>query len=180
MQAGPEKHRRLFFALWPRLAERAALAAWQAPLHELCGGKPMRPDTLHCTLVFLGGVAEYRLEALCRAAREVAFREFALTLAAAHYWGHNHIVYAAPSTLASAHAALVQTLEHALRKHRFHFEARPYRAHVTLLRHAQWSDTPLPPLPAVRWRVADFALVQSLSDGQGARYEVLCRFNAQG
>ncbi|GAB1233466.1 hypothetical protein UT4_19340 [Ferrigenium sp. UT4] len=121
MDASREKYRRLFFALWPHEAERAALAAWQPSLQQRCGGKTMRPDTLHCTLVFLGAVPEHRLEALCRAAREAAFREFTLTLAAAHYWGHNHIVYAAPSTLATAHAALVQALEQALRKHRFHF-----------------------------------------------------------
>lgn len=48
---------RLFFALWPNDAERAALAAWQPPLLELCGGKAMRADTLYATLVFLGEVA---------------------------------------------------------------------------------------------------------------------------
>ena len=41
---------RLFYALWPDAAARAALAAWQASL----GGAPTRPDKLHLTLAFLG------------------------------------------------------------------------------------------------------------------------------
>jgi 2'-5' RNA ligase len=167
---------RLFFALWPNDAERAALAAWQPPLLELCGGKTMRADTLHATLVFLGEVAVHRLEALRLAAEEVAFHGFELNLSAAHYWGHNHIVYAAPDSVPSQLSALVNKLESKLRKHRFRFEQRPYKPHVTLLRHAKWSDTDLPPMPEVRWHINDFVLVQSLSDEQSSRYEVLARF----
>ena len=69
-----EKKWRLFFALWPSETERTALALWQPRLHELCGGRAMRPATLHVTLVFLGEVAENRLEALQLAAREVDFQ----------------------------------------------------------------------------------------------------------
>lgn len=167
---------RLFFALWPNDAERAALAAWQPPLLELCRGKAMRADTLHATLVFLGEVSVHRLEALQLAAEEAAFHRFELNLSAAHYWGHNHIIYAAPDSVPSQLSALVNELESRLRKHRFRFEQRAYKPHVTLLRHARWSDGELPPMPAVRWHINDFALVQSLCDEQSSRYEVLARF----
>ena len=176
MQIGHATPLRLFFALWPNARERSALAAWQPVLHECGGGRLMRPDTLHTTLVFLGEVAEARLEALCLAAQEVEFRAFELELTTAHYWGHNHIVYAAPDALPPPLEALVSGLEHRLRKHHFRFEERPYKPHVTLLRGADWSDAPLPALPAVQWRFAEFALVQSLRDERGARYEVLARF----
>ncbi|BCK86483.1 RNA 2',3'-cyclic phosphodiesterase [Sideroxyarcus emersonii] len=176
MSAIQQQKRRLFFALWPGAAERAALAAWQPPLRELCGGRIMRPDTLHLTLVFLGEVAEHRLQAACLAAQEADFRRFDLQLATAHYWGHNHIVYATPAAVPAALAALAGGLEHGLRRHGFHFEQRPYKPHVTLLRNAKRSDADLPPMPAVRWPVHDFVLVQSLSGAQGAHYEVLARF----
>lgn len=168
---------RLFFALWPNAAERAALAAWQPPLRERCSGRAMRADTLHATLVFLGDVAGHRLEALYLAAQETEFRGFALNLTMAHYWGHNHIVYAAPQVIPPQLADLVSELGQNLRRHRFRFEQRAYKPHITLLRHAKWSDLELPPVPAVRWRVRSFALVQSLSDEQGARYKVLARFD---
>ncbi|MDD2700383.1 MAG: RNA 2',3'-cyclic phosphodiesterase [Sideroxydans sp.] len=180
MESVPEKTRRVFFALWPDSAESAALARWQAPLHERCGGTAMRRDTLHCTLVFLGAVLEHRLEALRLAAQEVAFQPFKIDWEGADYWGHNHIAYAAPAVTPPELEALVASLQECLRAHRFRFVDRSYKAHVTLLRHAQWTDAPLPPMPAVRWQVRDFVLVQSKGDAQGARYEVLCRFGGQG
>lgn len=169
---------RLFFALWPNDAGRAALAAWQPALHKLCGGREMRADTLHTTLVFLGEVAEHRLEALQLAAQETGFRGFELNLSKARYWGHNHIVYAEPETIPVQLAGLVSGLEQNLRRHRFHFDHRPYKPHITLLRKARWSDQELPPMPAVSWQIEDFVLVRSLGDEQGARYEVLVRFGA--
>ena len=171
-----ENKLRLFFALWPGAAGRAALAQWQPPLQELCGGKAMQPQTLHCTLVFLGEVVERRLEALKLAAQEATFCPFRLELTGGHYWGHNHIVYAAPDRTPPLLTELVHTLESGLRRHRFRFERRPYKPHVTLLRHAQWSDRPLPEMETVRWQVRRFALVQSLSGAEGAHYRALAHF----
>ncbi len=171
-----EKKLRLFFAFWPNDAERAAMAAWQPSLRELCGGRVMRIDTLHTTLVFLGDVAEHRLQAAQSAARAVRCPGFELNLTVVHYWGHNHIAYAAPESTPPQLAVLVHELENSLRNHHIHFEARPYKPHVTLLRGAQWSDAHLPVMPAVRWQVGEFVLVQSRRDEQGARYQVLARF----
>jgi 2'-5' RNA ligase len=180
MKQPDEKKMRLFFACWPNEAERVAMAAWQPALRDLCGGRVMRADTLHATLVFLGEVAEHRLQALQLAAREVNCPGFELILTTVHYWGHNHIAYAAPDAIPPHLSELVGELEQSLRRHRFHFDARPYKPHVTLLRNAQWSDACLPPMAAVRWQVDDFALVQSLNGEEGTRYEVLARFPLQG
>jgi 2'-5' RNA ligase len=167
---------RLFLALWPNAAERAALSAWQKPLLALCGGRLMRADTLHSTLVFLGEVAEHRLEALHLAVEETNREGFELRLTEAHYWGHNHIVYAAPDEAPPQLAGLVRELESRLHMHRFHFDERPFKPHVTLLRNAHWSDAPLPPMPAVSWRFNGFVLVQSMRGAHGAaHYEVLAR-----
>lgn len=171
---------RVFFALWPDAAQRAALAAWQPPLQKLCGGKAMRADTLHATLVFLGDVVQHRLEALQLAAQEVSGAPFEICFDEARYWGHNHIVYAAPACVPEPLAQLVQQLEQRLRQHRFHFDQRSYKPHLTLLRHARWNDTPLPAPAAVAWAVHEFALVQSLRNEQGARYRVLARFPLAG
>lgn len=167
---------RLFFALWPNAAERAALAAWQPALQHQCGGRAMRAEGLHATLVFLGEVASDRLEALQLAAQEVSAPAFTLLLDMAHYWGHNHIVFAAPGHVPPALLQLVSSLEHSLQRHHFKFDARSFKPHITLLRKAQWSDSPLPTMPALAWQMHDFALVQSLGDEQGVRYEVLARF----
>ena len=167
---------RVFFALWPGAAERTALAGWQPALRGLCGGKAMRADTLHATLVFLGDLSIHRLEALKLAAEEVEGAAFELHLDQARYWGHNHIAYAAPAVVPEPLEMLVRGLEQRLRAHRFRFDRRDYKPHVTLLRHAKWTDAPLPEMPAVSWRAREFVLVQSLRDEEGARYEVLARF----
>ena len=167
---------RVFFALWPDAAVRRKLSAWQPPLRELCGGDAMRADTLHSTLVFLGEIEAHRLEALQLAAREVAGSAFEVEFDVARYWGHNHIVYAAPQQVPAELVKLVKELELHLRQHHFRFEPREYKPHVTLLRHSKWNDDPLPEMDAVRWFARDFVLVQSLRDERGAHYEVLARF----
>lgn len=166
---------RVFFALWPDDAARAALAGWQPPLRQLCGGRAMLAENLHNTLVFLGNVAEHRLEALQLAAQEVEAERFDLRIDQARYWGHNHIVFAAPHETPPRLAKLAHDLEQSLGRHRFRFDRRDYKPHVTLLRHAKWTDEPLPGMPAVRWPVRDFVLVQSPSEGE-SHYRVLARF----
>jgi 2'-5' RNA ligase len=167
---------RVFFALWPGEAGRAALAGWQPALRRLCGGRAMLRENLHNTLVFLGNVAEHRLEALKLAAQEVEGRPFWLRIDRARYWGHNHIVFAAPRETPPRLAQLVRDLERSLERHRFRFDRRDYKPHVTLLRHAKWSDEPLPEMPAVRWPVRDFVLVQSPQQEGDTRYRVIARF----
>jgi len=168
---------RVFFALWPKKEEENTLALWQMPLQKVCGGSLMTAGRLHCTLVFLGNVQVERLEALMLAAQEVCGVAFQLKFDIARYWGHNHIVYAAPGTVPDKLTQLVSNLEQKLHRHHFNFEQRSYKPHVTLLRHAQWKDEPLPVMLPVTWRIGDFALVQSISEGQVVRYEVLARFH---
>ncbi len=173
-----DEHTRVFFALWPNRQGREELVIWQNELRPLCGGRVMRPDTLHTTLVFLGEVAVARLEALVLAAREIEFHPFELTFETARYWGHNHIVYAAPDSVPPPLLELVTELERGLVKHKFHFERRPYKPHVTLLRNVLWSDADLPVLPVTRWECHEFVLLQSLRDERGGHYGVLARFAA--
>lgn len=167
---------RVFFALWPTAAESMALAAWQAPLKDLCGGRAMNGKTLHATLVFIGGIEQTRLEALQLAAQEVGARGFELRFDNACYWGHNHIVYAAPVSVPQQLMQLVGALEERLRAHRFKFDLREYKPHVTLLRNARWTDASLPAMQPVCWQIRSFALVQSVPQGGLADYRVLARF----
>ncbi|MCR4302789.1 MAG: RNA 2',3'-cyclic phosphodiesterase [Gallionella sp.] len=166
---------KVFFALWPSAAEGNHLAAWQTPLKNLCGGRAMRSETLHNTLVFIGNVEQSRFEALQLAAQEVSGEGFEMCFDQARYWGHNHIVYAAPGHLPQQLAQLVSALEQRLTRHHFIFEMRDYKPHVTLLRNAHWTDAPLPAMQPVCWQAENFALVQSLPE----EYRVLARFPLQ-
>lgn len=166
---------RLFFALWPAPAEQAALAHWQQGLQAACGGRAMRPDTLHLTLAFLGAVERPHLPALQQAMGELEVPLFRLCFDTVRHWPHNRIVYAAPSSPPPALAVLASSLAERLDRARFTFDRRPFQPHVTLLRNARCAEG-LPALPApVCWTVRDFALVHSMSDAHGVRYEVLAR-----
>ncbi|MDD2722051.1 MAG: RNA 2',3'-cyclic phosphodiesterase [Gallionella sp.] len=167
---------RVFFALWPTDDERIALADWQPALVRLCGGRVMRAETLHLTLVFLGEIPCNRLEALCLAAQQVSGQCFGLSLDVARYWGHNHILYTAPRVVPPQLAQLVRELEKQLRRQHFKFDAREYKPHVTLLRNAHWRDDPLPELPPVRLEVGSFVLLQSVQQDGAAAYRILARF----
>lgn len=174
----PSEHSsaKVFFALWPTAAERSHLVEWQVQLEHLCGGRAMDGGTLHNTLVFIGEVAQSRLEALQLAALEVSAECFELCFDEARYWGHNHIVYAAPAHVPHQLAQLVSALEQHLAMHRFKFDQRDYKPHVTLLRNAHWTDKPLPGMNPVCWQIHDFALVQSGQQNGLASYRVLARF----
>jgi len=136
----------------------------------------MRGENLHNTLVFIGNVEQSRLEALQLAALEVDAASFELCFDEARYWGHNHIVYAAPAHVPQHLAQLAGSLEQRLATHHFKFDQREYKPHVTLLRNAHWKDAPLPEMPPVRWQVHDFALVQSGQQNGLAVYRVLARY----
>jgi len=176
METNSNESARVFFALWPNDEERAALAAWQPPLKKLCGGRPTPVQNLHNTLVFLGDVEFARLEALQLAAQEASGSALQLVFDGARYWGHNHIVFAAPASTPEKLNLLVQNLQQSLLQHQFKFDQRSYKPHVTLLRHAHWTDSPFPEMQSVLWKIGGFALVQSVSEGAGVRYEVLARF----
>jgi len=167
---------KVFFALWPAVSERNRLAAWQEPLKSLCGGRAMHGETLHNTVVFIGNIPQSGLEPLQLAAQEVNGERFELCFDIARYWGHNHIVYAAPAEPPQPLMQLVLGLEQNLARHGFKFDIREYRPHVTLIRNARWTDAPLPAMQKVCWKVNDFALVQSVSHGRLPGYRVLARF----
>ncbi len=170
---------KVFFALWPTAEAQSRLVAWQQALQQLCGGRAMRGETLHSTLLFIGEVAPSSVETLRLAAQQVRAESFELCFDAARYWGHNHIVYAAPGTVPTQLGRLYDALEQALARQHLRFEQRAYQPHVTLLRNAEWSDAPLPGMHPVCWQVREFVLVQSRCPDNPSGYGVLARFPLQ-
>ena len=136
----------------------------------------MRGETLHNTLVFIGNIAQSRLEPLQLAAREGSGERFELCFDVARYWGHNRIVYAAPAYTPPSVTQLVLALEESLARHGFKFDIRKYLPHVTLMRNARWNDAVLPAMKQVCWKINDFALVQSVNHEGHTDYRVLVRF----
>jgi len=166
----------LFFALWPDAAARDELFRVARELQRSCGGRAVRRDNLHLTLVFLGDVAREKIPQLAAIAAQQRAIAFDLEFGAIRYWQHNRIVWAAPQAVPPPLSGFVAALEPALSEAGFDFDRRPYVPHVTLLRGAR------PPATAISialdWPVRDFALVEAVRDESRPAYRVLERWSA--
>jgi 2'-5' RNA ligase len=168
--------RRMFFALWPEPDVSRRLAFLGKEAQAVTGGRAMRPDTLHLTLAFLGGISPEMAERAVAVATAVQGQAFDLLLDRLECWRHNHIVWAGASVLPAPAVTLAEGLARALRVAGFSLERRPFAAHVTLLRNARCPETLVHPEPIV-WPVRDFVLVESRLLPQGASYEVVGRWS---
>jgi 2'-5' RNA ligase len=163
---------RLFFALWPEASIQHALHAVALQIRRRCHGRVMRPDTLHLTLLFLGAVAQSRLPELDAAASHVHVQRFHLELDAVAGWSHNRIVYAYSTHPPHALERLADALREAVAGAGFCFDRKAFVPHVTLLRNVErfpYTSVPM----AVNWPVQRFALVQSVAQAKGMRYDVV-------
>jgi 2'-5' RNA ligase len=165
---------RLFFALWPPAETATALAAWAGRAQVLTGGRVLKAEAIHLTLAFLGNVDADIAGAALRAARRVRALPHTLPIEQAKRWSHHDVVWVGPTEIPRELAALAQSLRTELEKEGFAVEARPFAAHVTLIRKARRAAG-LPPLPGAAWPVTEFALVLSMLSRHGSSYSVVDR-----
>jgi 2'-5' RNA ligase len=155
---------RLFLALWPDSGVRSALQCrldeWVWPSKAA----PVRPDSLHLTLHFLGNVANARLPELVQGL-QVPFSPFELSFNRATLWPHG-IAVLVPDTVPEGLLRLHALLTAALQRLALQAEVRPYRPHVTLARRAEGAAPPQPG-PMVKWPVQGYALMESRLDVRG-------------
>lgn len=171
----PQQPLRLFFALWPHrmLAQKCHQLAGR--VRQECGGRVMRAETMHMTLLFLGDTPAERLERLMAAAQEVHGQTFEMHLDEVRGWRHNAIVYAAPSTYPASLAGLAADLRERVEAAGFHFDTKAFKPHVTLLRHAERMPD-VQHAVALSWRVEKFVLVQSVPEAGRMRYDIIGRW----
>jgi 2'-5' RNA ligase len=171
-----EPSRRLFFALWPDEAARAALAAATREAVSASAARAVPPQNLHATLAFLGSVPERRIAQLEDIARRVAqtfvpqcpvmlqFDELA------HWVGPKILVARCAAESPAAHA-LAHLLKTATQAAGFAPDLKPFHAHVTLARKLDRAPA-LAMARAVQWRCDAFALIESRTTADGAAYSV--------
>lgn len=172
-QAEPRAERhRVFFALWPDEATRAAISRATREAVRSSGGRPIAKERLHITVAFLGELTPEGLGA-ARAVPPVSVGPFELALDAIGVWPESKILWLAPSALPDALGELEGRLWDALVERGFRAEDRVYRPHVTLARRARPVEAAV---ERVHWPVRELALVESFPDGRNVHYEVLDRW----
>ena len=160
---------RLFFALWPEDATRAALAGWSSAIHRQSGGRATRAETIHLTLAFLGDTDPARLPELEAAAARVRPRRFEFVLDEPGCWSHNKIAWAGATHVPEELERLVADLRAALVAAGFRFDPKPFVPHLTLIRKAR-PGFKLPVLAPILWPVREFVLVRSVLRAGGSEY----------
>jgi 2'-5' RNA ligase len=163
---------RLFFAVWPPPRTAEALGRWAAEVRSEAGGKVTPVANIHLTLAFLGDSARDRAMA---AASHVQARRHDLPIDAARYVKRNEMVWVGPDAAPEPLLELAHGLHDSLRAAGFALEARPFAAHVTLIRKAR-RPASIPPLPRVAWPVGEFLLVSSKTSSLGSSYTPVERF----
>ena len=174
----PERQHRLFFALWPGDQLRSALAPRIRALQPEGVGRPQRPDQWHVTLEFLGPVPASRVPAVREAAAQVRAAPCEIEFDAVEFWRRPEVLSLVARRLPPELDSLVTQLRAALAARGFESETRPFRAHLTLARKVTHPASPMT-LEPLHWPVADFALVESITDRAGSVYTPLQSWNLQ-
>lgn len=169
----PVRPPRLFFALWPDVPATERLSGLAQDASALWGGRAIRPDSLHLTLAFLGGIAEERCPALHSVGKGLQLPAFEFRLDRCAYWAHNRIFWAGCREPNRDLQYLASRLAESLRQSGFRLEERAFSAHVTLVRHMEKRPEPLPKYPPIRWRADELCLVQSVASSGGVDYRKL-------
>ncbi len=135
VDALPDRHR-VFFALWPDDATRAAISRATREAVRSSGGRPIAKDRLHLTVAFLGELTAAGLDG-ARRVPPIAVGPFELTLDTVGIWPESKILWLAPSSPPNALGELEGQLWDTLAERGFRAEDRVYRPHLTLARRAR-------------------------------------------
>lgn len=163
---------RVFFALRPDARVRADLAQAARRMHCVSHGRQTREDSIHLTLVFVGGVDVEKISCLLAPPATVFTSAFCLTLDNWGCWARKGIGWVGASHVPGPLRDLAANLEGWLRGAGFELEERVFTPHVTLVRNAH-STPPPDAMAPIEWQVEEFALIRSRLAPDGARYEVL-------
>lgn len=172
----PDRRHRIFFAIWPEAPVCDGLVSLVELAGRHCGGRPMRHDSLHLTLLFVGSVTKVQLESLQATAGSIVARPFVFELDRVGTWLHQGIVWAGCHVMPSCLRQLFIELRQKVASLDLSLDDRPFVPHVTLLRHAHCKGLPLLEQP-IRWPVSEFALVESFLQPSGVRYRTLARWS---
>ncbi|SFP79539.1 2'-5' RNA ligase [Nitrosomonas cryotolerans] len=167
---------RIFFAIWPDEAVRKQLAHLAKRSVLISGGRGVKIEAIHLTLVFLGEVNVNRVDDLCSIAKGVIAKSFDFSIDEIYYWKQNRIICAGMKQYSPELLILVDSLRNVLSDAGFLFDRRDYRPHITLVRRAVYPVEYNLTRP-ISWRIHEWTLMQSKQTDSGVYYIPLDRWS---
>lgn len=162
---------RLFFALWPDVAARAAMTSAMDRLPDRCG-RLVQPGNLHITLLFLGPIARAQEQCILNGARNISITPQTLILDKLGWWQRPQVIWLASEQVPEVLGELADELRTVAGKCGIKTDERPFLPHATLARKVK-KRVVLPDIAPVTWQVRDYCLVRSDTRPEGASYEVI-------
>jgi len=172
-EASPE---RLFFAIWPSEAERAAMRAAAARLVLDERSRRVGAEEFHVTVAFVGAVAAARRDELRRIGAGCARGPCRLQFDAYEYWPKPQVVVAAARQIPPSLERLWRRLHERLATAGFALDPKRLRPHVTLARSVGDAPPSLPAPPACVWDALELCLVHSARGRAASAYTVVGRW----
>ena len=137
---------------------------------EIKGFRPVHPQNVHVTLVFLGNVDVASELLIKRSVSGISAKPFILTFDQLSFWSRPKILCLTCSQLDDEVEMLVDALNREVASCGLQTDTRPYQPHITLARHAKYlPDIKLEPIV---WAAESFCLVESCSEPEGVCYKV--------
>lgn len=165
------KTQRLFFALWPHDAVRAAIGTLARDVAVETGGRAVALGNAHLTLAFLGEQpARFAVEIDMRST--AAIPAFHLSFDKLGCWRKTGIAWLGTTTAPAELSSLEQKIARALAPFGLEADDRPFSPHVTLARRIVRVLSPRAIAPIV-WSIDSFALMESAAAGAGREYRVV-------
>lgn len=164
------KSTRVFFAILPNKQIQKQLIHHSETLESICGGRKVRMQHLHLTLLFLGNVEIHRIQTLQQIAESIPAKKFEFKLDTIDYWRHNHIICIQSKKFPAELFSLADSLKIALSNGGFTFDNRAYKPHITLFRKAIHHVISTDLIKPIQWCVNQWSLVQSKPTHSGVEY----------
>ena len=161
----------MFFAVTPGAAVQEKITKTAEKLPVLAGMRPVLPEDLHVTLLFMSMVAARERRCLERDMRQISVPPFTLRLDGYGYFERAQAIWLGCSSRPHELDALVDCLKSLAERCGVGFDDRAFTPHVTLFRKAggrvAFPDVPV----AIEWRAKEFHLLGSLPHEKTTRYK---------
>ena len=163
---------KVFFAIWLDADTLTAVEAVQSRLLDVSGGRPIVPETIHLTLSFVGDIMPEQLAELVAIGNQIRQAPFQFCINKISCSETSKVAWASSKQSCEALMNLQSTLDSLVVKAGFPLDLRPFRPHITLVRHLPQPFTTMSTQDFI-WPINAFSLVEARKNKSGAPYEIL-------
>ncbi|NND65782.1 MAG: RNA 2',3'-cyclic phosphodiesterase [Gammaproteobacteria bacterium] len=167
---------KLFFALMPNQQDVCAMAETLRKSNLEMSGTVQPPEKWHLTVAYLGWVEQHLVGDFVEVGKLISSQSFPVTLGNLEYWPDAKVTVLTPSSIPTQFTRLFESLWQPLNNLGFKHQFPQFDPHVTLTRgQTVLSDKKL--VEAIKWKIDEFMLVNSIKSDAGAHYSIIQRWS---